>query len=355
MRPNRNLSIFQRSGRQSLRKIRYAVAIVQCSCSFFPTYRPWLLYAVCIHSQSQSQLHSTIQITRWKNNTDTVVIKANKFHFFFYCVFLFVLSSFYILFVLFFGSLSLCFLALLSRSLALMRVYFRRYAANKGSVPLELKDLPNIGQNERERERVANRFVPALRFVCVYFGLKTEIIVRNVCSLCTVCSHDGVQSTFKYRAAFLFATFQHVYDTTICPKYRTKVVRMVFRALSPISNEKREWFSWELKYTVLTNERTYALPNEKRYVIRHLANLKMRCICSQAKIMLMLSCLQITLISSCCAVVMFCLPTEWFFTVSPFPSFHYVNIRVCSVYMVVFLWFLVLFFFFKRKTAWKSF
>lgn len=77
-------------------------------------------------------------------------------------------------------------------------------------------------------------------------------------------------------------------------------------------SESLERFTHYMHTDYDCTDESYAISNEKHIVIRHLANLKMRCIYSQGKIILELPCLQITLISSCfCSVFSVCQPDDF--------------------------------------------
>lgn len=82
---------------------------------------------------------------------------------------------------------------------------------------------------------------------------------------------------------------------------------------------------WVLKDALTLKRQTYISKIKNGFVIRHLANPEMRCICSQGKIMLHILVYKslwshtVSLSHSILTEVVR-LPTKWFSTVSPFPS-----------------------------------
>lgn len=153
-------------------------------------------------------------ITRWKNNTDTVVIKANKFH-------LLLLSSsfpFYIYFlVVYLGSfLVRCFLHSFTHSLS--HPHFNLSISFLLSYYSGVLSLLQIDANKHfvysSIESTANRFVHRIKivFCCVHFGFENWEII------CKEWAHIDM-----YVYIFDFATFEHVYDTILAEIHSHKL------------------------------------------------------------------------------------------------------------------------------------
>lgn len=166
---------------------------IRCAVIIVPDF----VVMVCIRT-----ITATKQITRRNNNITNrtrlrrrVVIKVKQ-----------ISSSFLYTFRLIFGSFLLCYLFAVSLA-----------RARNGCEFVAFLSFANKGSTRIERETglwTANRFVAGIKIcLCVHIGFKTEIITRN---------YKHMETSTWWRTEFdkhisrifLFATFQHVYDTT---------------------------------------------------------------------------------------------------------------------------------------------